>query len=75
MFVGLGASGVIPVCHGLSIYGYQALDDRMGLNWVLFQGFLYIFGAFLVSIIGPFLHIGECGWSLTQGALVCSELK
>ncbi|KAI0898454.1 HlyIII-domain-containing protein [Annulohypoxylon nitens] len=48
MFVGLGASGVIPVCHGLSIYGYQALDDRMGLNWVLFQGFLYIFGAFLI---------------------------
>ncbi|OTB08716.1 hypothetical protein M426DRAFT_51747 [Hypoxylon sp. CI-4A] len=47
MFVGLGASGVVPVCHGLSIYGYQALEERMGLNWVLFQGFLYIFGAFL----------------------------
>lgn len=49
MFVGLGVSGVIPVCHGLSIYGYRSLDERMGLNWVLFQGFLYIFGAFLVS--------------------------
>ncbi|KAI1454359.1 HlyIII-domain-containing protein [Annulohypoxylon moriforme] len=46
MFVGLGLSGVVPVCHGLSIYGYQSLDERMGLNWVLFQGFLYIFGAF-----------------------------
>ncbi|KAI0176405.1 hemolysin-III related-domain-containing protein [Hypoxylon sp. FL1284] len=48
MFVGLGLSGVIPVCHGLSIYGYKSLDERMGLNWVLFQGSLYIFGAFLL---------------------------
>ncbi|KAI1383326.1 HlyIII-domain-containing protein [Hypoxylon trugodes] len=53
MFVGLGVSGVVPVCHGLSIYGYQALEERMGLNWVLFQGFLYIFGAFLYAIRWP----------------------
>lgn len=49
MFVGLGVSGIVPVCHGLSIYGYEILEQRMGLNWVLFQGFLYILGAFLVS--------------------------
>ncbi|KAI4868609.1 hemolysin-III related-domain-containing protein [Hypoxylon rubiginosum] len=47
MFVCLGVSGIVPVCHGLSIYGYESLRERMGLNWVLFQGFLYIFGAFL----------------------------
>ncbi|KAI2471185.1 HlyIII-domain-containing protein [Annulohypoxylon bovei var. microspora] len=51
MFVGLGVSGVVPICHGASIYGYKSLDDRMGLNWVLFQGFLYIFGAFLILTV------------------------
>ncbi|KAI0382007.1 HlyIII-domain-containing protein [Hypomontagnella monticulosa] len=54
MFVGLGVSGIVPVCHAVDIYGYQSLDERMGLNWVLFQGFLYIFGAFLRSFPGTF---------------------
>ncbi|KAI2640644.1 HlyIII-domain-containing protein [Hypomontagnella submonticulosa] len=53
MFVGLGVSGIVPVCHAVSIYGYQSLDERMGLSWVLFQGFLYIFGAFLYAIRWP----------------------
>ncbi|KAI3329376.1 hemolysin-III channel protein Izh2 [Xylariaceae sp. AK1471] len=53
MFVGLGVSGVVPVCHGLTIYGYQSLNERMGLNWVLFQGALYIFGAFLYAARWP----------------------
>ncbi|KAI1780110.1 hemolysin-III related-domain-containing protein [Hypoxylon cercidicola] len=53
MFVCLGVSGLVPVCHGLSIYGYESLRERMGLNWVLFQGFLYIFGAFLYAVRWP----------------------
>ncbi|KAI0012139.1 hemolysin-III channel protein Izh2 [Xylariaceae sp. FL0662B] len=53
MFVGLGVSGVVPVCHGLSVYGYRSLDERMGLNWVLLEGFLYIFGAFLYAVRWP----------------------
>ncbi|KAI0101605.1 hemolysin-III channel protein Izh2 [Nemania sp. FL0031] len=53
MFVGLGVSGVIPVCHGLTLYGYQSLNERMGLNWILLQGGLYIFGAFLYAIRWP----------------------
>jgi len=53
MFVGLGASGVVPVLHGLSIYGYATLNERMGLNWVLAQGGLYIFGAFLYAARWP----------------------
>ncbi|KAI1323315.1 hemolysin-III channel protein Izh2 [Xylariaceae sp. FL0255] len=52
-FVGLGVSGVVPVCHGLAIYGYHSLNDRMGLNWVLFQGALYILGAFLYVVRWP----------------------
>lgn len=50
MFVGLGVSGVVPVCHGLSIYGYQSLNERMGLGWILLEGALYIFGAFLYAV-------------------------
>ncbi|KAM0807173.1 hypothetical protein AB5N19_07512 [Seiridium cardinale] len=53
MFVGLGVSGVLPVCQGIAIYGYHDLEKRMGLNWVIFQGFLYIFGAFLYAVRWP----------------------
>ncbi|KAI1435298.1 mPR-like GPCR protein [Xylaria sp. CBS 124048] len=53
MFVGLGVSGVVPICHGLIVYGYQSLCERMGLNWILLQGALYIFGAFLYAVRWP----------------------
>ncbi|KAI0144284.1 hemolysin-III channel protein Izh2 [Xylariaceae sp. FL1272] len=53
MFVGLGVSGVVPVCHSLMIYGYESLNQRMGLNWVLLQGALYISGAFLYAARWP----------------------
>ncbi|KAI0514827.1 hemolysin-III channel protein Izh2 [Xylaria bambusicola] len=53
MFVGLGVSGVVPVCHGLNMYRYHSLNERMGLNWVLFQGALYIFGALLYAVRWP----------------------
>lgn len=51
MFVGLGVSGVVPILHILiTDYDYRQLNDLMGLNWVLFQGALYIFGAFLYAV-------------------------
>lgn len=53
MFVGLGVSGVLPICQAVGIYGYSSLNERMGLNWVLLQGFLYIFGAFLYAVGQP----------------------
>ncbi|KAL1853537.1 hypothetical protein VTK73DRAFT_9004 [Phialemonium thermophilum] len=53
IFVGLGLSGVVPVIHGMGIYGIAALDERMGLRWVVLQGALYIFGAFLYAIRWP----------------------
>ncbi|KAK7924764.1 hypothetical protein PG985_006818 [Apiospora marii] len=53
MFVGLGVSGVLPICHALTTYGYDGLDQRMGLSWVLLEGFLYIFGAFLYAVRWP----------------------
>lgn len=45
MFVAMGGSAVIPVLHGLKLYGRVALDERIGLSWVLLEGALYISGA------------------------------
>ncbi|KAK0717916.1 hemolysin-III related-domain-containing protein [Lasiosphaeria miniovina] len=53
MFVGLGASGVVPILQDLRLHGYQDLNERMGLSWVIFQGALYIFGAFLYASRWP----------------------
>ncbi|EOO00930.1 putative mpr-like gpcr protein [Phaeoacremonium minimum UCRPA7] len=41
---------VVPVFHGLKMRGFQNLDEQMGLRWVLLQGALYIFGAFLYAV-------------------------
>ncbi|UZP39516.1 hypothetical protein NXS19_007332 [Fusarium pseudograminearum] len=53
MFVGLGLSGVVPVIHGAFIYGFQGLEDRMSLSWVVLHGAMYIFGAFLYAVRWP----------------------
>ncbi|TLD31493.1 hypothetical protein PspLS_02264 [Pyricularia sp. CBS 133598] len=53
MFVGLGLSGVVPVVHAVSEDGFAALDERMGLRWVLLQGGMYIFGAFIYAARWP----------------------
>jgi predicted membrane channel-forming protein YqfA (hemolysin III family) len=50
MFVGLGVSGVVPVIHGAFIYGFQGLEDRMSLSWVVLHGAMYIFGAVLYAV-------------------------
>ncbi|POR37724.1 ADIPOR-like receptor IZH2 [Tolypocladium paradoxum] len=53
MFIGLGLSGVIPVIHGVTIYGYQGLQDRMSISWVIAHGAMYIFGAVLYAVRWP----------------------
>jgi adiponectin receptor len=50
MFIGLGLSGVGPVLHGLQVYGYQGLEKRLSVGWVILEGGLYIFGAFLYAV-------------------------
>jgi predicted membrane channel-forming protein YqfA (hemolysin III family) len=50
MFVGLGLSGVVPILHGLSKHGFHALNERIGLVWVMLEGAMYIFGAFLYAV-------------------------
>ncbi|CAM1507534.1 Fc.00g071750.m01.CDS01 [Cosmosporella sp. VM-42] len=53
MFIGLGVSGVVPIIHGATIYGFQGLEDRMSLSWVALHGAMYIFGAVLYATRWP----------------------
>ncbi|KAJ5493184.1 ADIPOR-like receptor [Penicillium diatomitis] len=45
MFVGMGLSAILPVLHGLGLFGYERMRQQIGLEWLLLQGFLYILGA------------------------------
>jgi adiponectin receptor len=45
MFAAMGLSGVVPVLHGINIFGVAHLRERIGLDWVVLQGVLYICGA------------------------------
>ncbi|KAG6000769.1 hypothetical protein E4U21_005022 [Claviceps maximensis] len=53
MFIGLGLSGVVPVIHGVTMYGYSGLEHRMSISWVIAQGGMYIFGAVLYAVRWP----------------------
>src|SRR5262249_20353126 len=45
MFVAMGLSAIVPISHGLYIYGLEQLDRQIGLRWLVLQGVLYILGA------------------------------
>ncbi|KAG0640826.1 hemolysin-III related-domain-containing protein [Tuber brumale] len=45
LFVSMGLSSVLPVLHGVRIYGARGMDERMGVRWLLIEGLLYIAGA------------------------------
>lgn len=59
MFVAMGLSAVVPVLHGLSIYGWEQLNRQMSLLWVILQGFLYVLGAGLYAVRKPCHSFGE----------------
>jgi adiponectin receptor len=50
MFVAMGLSAVVPVVHGLRMYGYRQLEDQIGLSWLVLQGVLYILGAAIYAV-------------------------
>jgi adiponectin receptor len=45
MFTAMGVSAIVPVFHGLFVFGYKPLNHYIGLNWLVAQGFLYLLGA------------------------------
>ena len=50
MFVGFGLSAVLPVFHGVYVYGIEHMSYSIGLDWVLLQGFLYVLGAVIYAV-------------------------
>jgi adiponectin receptor len=50
MFVMMGLSALFPVLHGLKLYRIEQMQDRIGLTWLVLQGFLYILGAGLYAV-------------------------
>ncbi|KAB8338947.1 hypothetical protein FH972_021887 [Carpinus fangiana] len=45
MFAAMGLSAVVPVFHGLQLYGTERMESLIGLRWLVFQGVLYLVGA------------------------------
>lgn len=50
MFVAMGISAVVPVLHGLQMYGYKQLEQQIGLSWLVSQGVLYVTGAAIYAV-------------------------
>ncbi|KAG9845610.1 hemolysin-III channel protein Izh2, partial [Aureobasidium melanogenum] len=53
MFVAMGASAIIPVLHGIFLFGVNQLQRQIGLSWLVLQGVLYISGAAIYAARFP----------------------
>ena len=53
MFVAMGLSAVLPILHGMQLYGLATLTHTIGLRWVVLQGIPYIVGAGLYAVCNP----------------------
>ena len=53
MFIAMGLSAIIPVLHGLRIYGINGMEDRIGLWWLIAQGVTYVVGATIYAMRIP----------------------
>jgi adiponectin receptor len=50
MFVSMGLSAVVPVLHGLRLYGVSQMRKQIGLPWLVLQGVLYVLGAGIYAV-------------------------
>lgn len=50
MFVMMGMSAVVPVLHGVKIFGAAQMERQIGLSWLVTQGLLYILGAGIYAV-------------------------
>ena len=50
MYVAMGLSAVVPMTHGLGLFGWRGMEERIAIRWLLAQGGLYIFGAALYAV-------------------------
>ena len=50
MFVAQGLSGIVPLLHGIELYGMSDMRSRVGFVWLALEGFMYILGAGLYAV-------------------------
>jgi adiponectin receptor len=50
MFVAMGTSAIVPVLHGIYLFGFPQLERQMGVSWLVLQGILYISGAAIYAV-------------------------
>jgi predicted membrane channel-forming protein YqfA (hemolysin III family) len=49
LFVAFAAAGIFPLWKGIQLYGWQRMDELVGLRWVLAHGLVYL------ASLGPFM--------------------
>ena len=59
MFVAMGLSAIVPVIHGVLLFGVAQLQKQIGLSWLVLQGALYITGAGIYAVSVPKIHIDD----------------
>lgn len=50
MFIAMGLSAVFPVLNALYLSGIHKINQKIGLTWLVLQGFLYILGAAVYAV-------------------------
>lgn len=50
MFAAMGLSALCPVFHGLILFGLEPMNRRIGLSWLVLQGYLYLLGAGMYAV-------------------------
>lgn len=53
LFVAFGLSAILPIMGSVISYGFYETWARVQMKWVILEGVLYIFGAFLYGIRFP----------------------
>lgn len=77
MFLAMGLSAIIPVIHGLRLYGLERMVGLIGLPWLISQGGMYVIGALLYAVchvvwssqITIDVWIDACARALQAGSL------
>lgn len=50
MFAAMGLSAVIPILHGIRLYGLNRMVNLIGLPWLVLQGLSYLVGASIYAV-------------------------
>lgn len=61
-FVGCGLSGIVPLVHGVRMFGWEQMNKQSGMPYYMIEGAFLLGGAFIYGV------------SVLEYKLLCSEL-